>query len=61
MLCFPAVSGLVRARGLKLNEMLLVMLDEVRARKSPWIETDIDSSKDAATVSGLVRARGLKR
>ena len=32
----------------------------VRARKSPWIETDIGRSREKPIGSGLVRARGLK-
>ena len=32
----------------------------VRARKSPWIETEHDNSYRSDPMSGLVRARGLK-
>ena len=32
----------------------------VRARKSPWIETDGERSATRSPPSGLVRARGLK-
>ena len=57
-----SMSGLVRARGLKLifrgNESNLVC---VRARKSPWIETNTSLENAATSSSGLVRARGLKR
>ena len=33
------LSGLVRARGLKLRSRSYAMAGGVRARKSPWIET----------------------
>ena len=33
----------------------------VRARKSPWIETDARCLYNLGDASGLVRARGLKR
>ena len=37
--CFHSLSGLVRARGLKLKIAGHITEVEVRARKSPWIET----------------------
>ena len=47
-------SGLVRARGLKLDLIAILFRIPVRARKSPWIET-----KDPVKMSALrdVRAR----
>ena len=36
---FPQLSGLVRARGLKLSNDTYRVIVVVRARKSPWIET----------------------
>ena len=55
------LSGLVRARGLKPEGKLISEIHiEVRARKSPWIETILGSISRHGSGSGLVRARGLK-
>ena len=54
------MSGLVRARGLKLVTAAPVTVVPVRARKSPWIETSPASTLRDTDPSGLVRARGLK-
>ena len=49
-----ALSGLVRARGLKHSYQLKQLLSAVRARKSPWIETYLYVEKDE---EHYVRAR----
>ena len=54
-------SGLVRARGLKRIIVSMLVKKNVRARKSPWIETSYRRDIDTSSESGLVRARGLKR
>ena len=53
-------SGLVRARGLKRIIVSMLVKKNVRARKSPWIETSISGRSAGTFWSGLVRARGLK-
>ena len=42
MLYIRIASGLVRARGLKLTDVTIPWPKDVRARKSPWIETVYD-------------------
>ena len=54
------MSGLVRARGLKLELHKNTPPSKVRARKSPWIETIDNLVIVWYDSSGLVRARGLK-
>ena len=54
------MSGLVRARGLKLASTTSQIASSVRARKSPRIETEIADQLGVLYQSGLVRARGLK-
>ena len=48
------MSGLVRARGLKLIKYLDDADKQVRARKSPWIETLIIFKSFYRRKSGLV-------
>ena len=45
-------SGLVRARGLKHVNTFYHWANDVRARKSPWIETCIDYFSDSIKRQG---------